>query len=104
MNNAVIASREKLAQDLRVVLADAEELYKATASETGERVKTVRARLGENLQAAKLRVVELEQSAAERAKVAAAATDRYAHENPWQTAGVAAGIGLLVGLLIGRNI
>jgi len=104
MNNAVIASRDKLAQDLRVVLADAEELYKATASETGERVKTVRARLGENLQAAKLRVVELEQNTAERAKAAAAATDRYAHENPWQTVGIAAGIGLLVGLLIGRNI
>lgn len=104
MNNAVITSRDKLAQDMRVVLADAEELFKATANETGERVKAARARLQENLQVAKARVIELEHNAAERTRATAAATDRYAHENPWQTAGIAAGIGLLIGVLIGRNI
>jgi len=104
MDNVVTSPREKLAQDFRVVLADAEELIKATASETGERIKTARARLDANLQTAKVRVGELEQRAAERARAAAAATERYARDNPWQTAGIAAGIGLLIGILIGRKI
>jgi ElaB/YqjD/DUF883 family membrane-anchored ribosome-binding protein len=104
MSNAVTTSREKLAHDLHVALNDAEELVRATAQETGERVKAVRARLQENLQVAKARVIELQHNAAEKAKAAAAATDRYAHENPWKTAGIAAGIGLLIGVLIGRKI
>jgi ElaB/YqjD/DUF883 family membrane-anchored ribosome-binding protein len=103
MDDAVVSPRDKLARDLRVVLTDVEELVRATANETGERVKAVRGRLEANLQSAKVRVLELEQSGVERAKSAAAATDRYAHENPWQTAGIAAGIGLLIGLLIGRK-
>lgn len=104
MNNAIPTSREKLAQDLQVTLNDAEDLIRATAQETGERVKAARARLQENLQVARARVIELQQNAAEKAKAAAAATDRYAHENPWQTAGIAAGVGLLIGVLIGRKI
>ncbi len=104
MDDAVVSPRDKLAQDLRVVLADVEELVRATANETGERVKAVRGRLEANLQSAKARVVELEEDTVERARAAAAATDRYAHENPWQTAGIAAGIGLLIGVLIGRKI
>lgn len=104
MNNAILSSRDKLAQDFRVVLADAEELFKATANETGERVKAARSRLEGNLQVAKSRVRELEESALERARVAAEVTDRFAHDNPWKTAGIGAGIGLLVGLLIGRNL
>ncbi len=104
MDDLVVSPRDRLAKDLRVVLADTEELLKATANETGERVKAVRARLQENLQIAKTRVLELEENAVERAKAAAAATDRYAHENPWQTAGLAAGFGLLIGVLIGRKI
>lgn len=104
MDAVDVSPRDKLAQDLRVVLADAEELWKATADDTGERVKAVRARLQGNLQVAKGRIIELEEDAIERAKAAAAATDRYARENPWKTAGIAAGIGLLIGVLVGRKI
>ena len=104
MDNAIANSRDKLAQDLRIALTDAEELVRVTAQETGERVKAVRARLEGNLQAAKARVLEIEHNAVERARAAAAATDRYAHENPWKTAGIAAGVGLLIGVLIGRKI
>jgi ElaB/YqjD/DUF883 family membrane-anchored ribosome-binding protein len=102
--STVQASRDKLAQDFRVVLADAEELVKATAEETGERVKSVRSRLEQTLQAAQECATDLEREAVERTRLAAQATDRYAHENPWQTVGVAAGLGLLIGLLIGRRL
>ena len=39
----------------------------------------------------------------ERAKQAARYTDEYVHENPWRAVGVAAGIGLLLGLVLGRR-
>jgi ElaB/YqjD/DUF883 family membrane-anchored ribosome-binding protein len=102
--STVDVSREKLAQDFRTVVADSEELVKATAQETGERIKNVRSRLEHTLQSARTRAVELERQAVERARTAAKATDRYAHEKPWQTAAVAAGVGLLIGLLIGRRL
>jgi ElaB/YqjD/DUF883 family membrane-anchored ribosome-binding protein len=102
--STVQASRDKLAQDFRVVLADAEELVKATAEETGERVKSVRSRLEQTLQAAQEYATDLEREAVERTRLAAQATDRYAHENPWQTVGVAAGLGVVIGLLIGRRL
>ena len=37
------------------------------------------------------------------AKAAAKATDGYVHENPWKSVGIAAGVGLLLGMLIGRR-
>lgn len=98
------ASREKLAQDFRAVVADSEELVRATAQQTGDRIQSVRARLEQTLHSARERAAELEREALERARVAAQATDRYAHEKPWQTAGIAAGVGVLVGLLIGRKL
>ena len=89
MNNV---STEKLMQDMRAVVLDAEELLKATASQTGERVDKVRARAEESLRVAR-----------ERIKDAGMEVDAQVRDNPWATAGIAAGVGLLVGLLIGRR-
>jgi ElaB/YqjD/DUF883 family membrane-anchored ribosome-binding protein len=36
-------------------------------------------------------------------KRAAVATDEYVHENPWTAIGVAAAVGLLVGVLLGQR-
>ena len=92
-----ITSKEKLAADLRVVIADAEDLLKATAAQQGERISAVRSRVEESLDAAKSWVVELEQAAEEKAKEAAKATDVYVHENPWQAVAIAAGMGFVFG-------
>ena len=97
------ADSQKLISDVRTVVADADELLRVTASEAGERVKALRPKLEESMRVAKARLAEMEQAAIEKAKAAAAATDRYAHENPWKTAGIAAGVGVLVGLVIGRG-
>ena len=94
---------QKLISDVKIVVADADELLRATASEAGERVKALRPKLEESMRVAKVRLAEAEQAAIEKAKAAAAATDRFAHENPWKTAGIAAAVGVLVGLVIGRG-
>lgn len=103
VNSTFDVSRDKLAQDLRTVVADTEDLLRATADQTGEKVAALRERAQANLTLAKARLVETEQAVLERTRVAAQATDEYVHENPWYAVGVAAGVGLLLGMLIGRG-
>jgi ElaB/YqjD/DUF883 family membrane-anchored ribosome-binding protein len=86
----------KLAGDVRVLASDIEELMKATAAQSGERLAAVRARVESALAEAKDTVVL-------RSRDAARATDRYVHENAWKAVGLGAGIALLVGILIGRR-
>lgn len=106
MNNAqnpVDVSKEQLVQDFKVLVTDAEALLKATASQSGEAVAAMRARVTESLAVAKDKLSEAERVALAKAKAAAAATDEYVHEKPWHAVGIAAGIGLVIGLLIGRR-
>lgn len=97
------ASKKKLVSDLQRVIADAEELLHATAGETEGKVVEMRERIRENLRAARHKLVDIEESIAHKAKEAARATDEYVHEHPWHAIGTAAGVGLLIGLLIGRR-
>lgn len=97
------ASKEQLIKDFKVVIADAEALIKATANQGGEAVINLRAKAEESLAAAKLKLGEAQDALVEQGKIAAQATDNYVHEKPWHAVGIAAGVGLLVGLLIGRR-
>ena len=97
------ANRDKLVQDMRVVIADAEDLLRATANQAGEKIAVARERIQDSLHQAKVKLAEAEAMVTERAKQAARYTDEYVHENPWRAIGVAAGIGLLLGLLISRR-
>ena len=96
-------SKDKLVADLKVVVADAEELLKATASHAGEKVAAAREKIGESLREAKYQLSRAEEAIIDRTKQAAKATDEYVQENPWRAVGIAAGVGLVVGLLIGRR-
>ena len=95
--------KEKLLQDLRVVVEDAEELLRATAGQAGEKIAPLRERIQGNLAAAKERLMTAEQAVIAKTKQAAKATDEYVHENPWKSVGIAAGAGLIIGMLISRR-
>ena len=101
--DANVFSTDKIVQNFRSVVADAEELLKATASQAGEKVAVARERIQDSLHQAKVKLAEAEDIIVQRSKQAARATDDYVHENPWQAVGVAAGVGLVIGLLIGRR-
>jgi ElaB/YqjD/DUF883 family membrane-anchored ribosome-binding protein len=94
---------DKLMEDLHAVVRDTEALLKATAGDASERAAKARAHAEESLHRARVRMQEMEQHVAARAREAAQKTNEYVHENPWPSMGVAAGIGFVIGLLIGRR-
>jgi ElaB/YqjD/DUF883 family membrane-anchored ribosome-binding protein len=92
-------TNERLAGDLKAVVQDAEELMKATAGQAGEKVAEVRSRLKAALESAKATCQRLE----EKTIAAAKATDRTIREHPYESIGIAFGLGLLVGVLVARK-
>jgi ElaB/YqjD/DUF883 family membrane-anchored ribosome-binding protein len=89
----------RLASDLKAVVRDAEELMKATAGQAGEKVTELRGRLTAALETAKDTCRRLE----EKTIAAAKATDRTIRDHPYESLGVAFGVGLLVGVLVTRR-
>ena len=103
MSDGIDVSREKLASDLRIVIADAEELLRATAGQMGEKAVIARERIQESLRIAKDKLSRAEDAVVDKTKAAARATDDYVHDHPWGAVGIAAAIGLVIGMLISRR-
>jgi len=102
-DNPNVVTRDKLIDDMRTVIADAEELLRATASEAGDKITVARERIQDSLYRAKVKLAETEGALLDSTRQAARLADDYVHDNPWRAVGIAAGIGLLVGMLIGRR-
>ena len=96
-------NRDKLVSDMKVVIADAEELLRATAGQAGEKVAAARARIQDSMDGAKIKLAQFSDASAEKAKAAARATDDYVHDHPWHAVGIAALLGLVLGTLISRR-
>ena len=103
MTEATTAARQQLLTDLKAVIADSEELLRATAGAAGEKTAAVRARVEESLRAARTKLESIDDEVLGRMKDAARTTDEYVHEHPWGAVGVAAAAGLLLGVLIARR-
>lgn len=101
MENTV--NNESLLQDIKSVVSNTENLLKETEGQSGEKIDSIRSKLKANLLATKSKLREMEAAVAQKAKATAKATDVYVHENPWKSIGVAAGVGVIIGLLIGRK-
>ena len=102
-NRATPVSRDKFVQDMRVVISDAEELLRATASQAGEKIGVARERIQDSLHQAKVKLAETEAIVRERAQQAARDGEEYVRDNPWRAIGIAAGIGLVLGLILSRK-
>lgn len=96
-------SKQKLVADLKILIADTEELLRATAGQAGEKIAIARERIQSSLAIYKDKLIDAEHALMEKTKEAAHATDAYVHEHPWQAVGVAAGVGFLLGLLVSRR-
>jgi ElaB/YqjD/DUF883 family membrane-anchored ribosome-binding protein len=98
-----LRAKEKLAADFRSVMDDIDSLMSATTNKAEGEAIALRARIRDTLDSAKERVATAQHEALERAKHAASATDDYVHGHPWQAVGVAAAVGVALGVLIGRR-
>lgn len=96
-------TKEKLMTDVNAVLADAEELLHQAAKASGEQAAELRRRAQSAISRAKVRLGDVEHRVVEQATSAAKATDVWVHGHPWSAVGIAAGIGLLLGLVINRR-
>jgi ElaB/YqjD/DUF883 family membrane-anchored ribosome-binding protein len=94
---------EALIQDIKDVVTNAEELLAATDSQTGDKISSIRAKLKLNLGVARKNLMEMESIVKEKAKATAESTDKYVHENPWKSIGIATGVGLVIGILLNRK-
>ena len=93
-------SKEKLVSDLRTLVTDAEELFKVTASQAGERIAVARQKIEQSLIEGKKALADAETTLLKKSKECAEIADDYVRENPWGAVGVAAAVGLALGLLI----
>ena len=81
----------------------AEELLKSTARNVTELASLATHQLEEGVHRGKLKLQEMQSLLKDRTRNCANTTDRYIHDHPWNAIGMAAGIGLIIGLLLRRH-
>jgi ElaB/YqjD/DUF883 family membrane-anchored ribosome-binding protein len=100
---AAAESKDQLVTNLRRVIADAEELLSATADEGSGKLADLRERIKDNLRVARDKLADADALMRDHARRAAEVTDDYVHDNPWTSMGVAAAVGMFIGVLLGRR-
>ena len=95
----VEASTERLLNDLKAVVRDGEELLRVSIEDLSEKGMAARERLAAALEVAR----DTRRKLQERATAGAAATDRAIREHPYESVGIAFGVGMLLGILINRK-
>lgn len=100
---AATVTTDKLVEDLRVLARDAEALLAATAGEADVRIHELRDRVTAAVQKARGTCEELQGKAADQLRRGLRETDQKVRDHPWESVGVALGIGLVVGILLGRR-
>jgi ElaB/YqjD/DUF883 family membrane-anchored ribosome-binding protein len=107
MAQTIDEDKDKLIEDFNAVIADAEELLRQLAAAGGEKGEALRAGAEQNLEAARERLEGLQAAAEERARAASRAAEDYVRAHPLRSiaivAGVAALIGVVVGLILNRR-
>lgn len=92
-------STERLVNDLKRIAADCEALMHDTKDAAGDQAQALRSRLADTVEAAKRTCRRLEERGIETAKAA----DKTIREHPYESIGIAFGVGLLIGVLVGRK-
>jgi len=98
MNTSDI-NTDRLVSDLKTVTKDAEELLKTVSGEKGNGSQELRMRLSSAIDSAKATYRRMEEKAVAGAK----ATDKVIRDHPYESLGIAFGLGLLVGVLVTRK-
>ena len=96
-------SSDQLIAEFKALMADAEALIQATEGHTDGAIGSIRSKALETIAGAKESLSGIEGQLTDKAKAAAVSADDFVHRNPWEAVGIAAGLGLLIGLFIRRR-
>ncbi|HEX5398181.1 MAG TPA: DUF883 family protein [Verrucomicrobiae bacterium] len=96
-------ARERVLADLEALTHDAEELLKATASDVSDKAKEARSRVKAAVERAKVTCARLREQTVDTARAAAKKADTIVREHPYESMGIAFGIGLLLGAVVARR-
>ena len=96
-------AQEILMADFQALVLDAERLLEHTASLAGDQAEELRAQIKDSLYKARETLEETKESLKDRGEAAVIATEDYVQTNPWQSVGISAGVGFLIGLLATRR-
>lgn len=96
-------AQEILMEDFQTLVSDTEKLLDDTAVLAGDQADELRTKIHESLLKARETLQLTEDSLRERGQAAITATEDYVQANPWQSVGITAGVGFLIGLLATRR-
>lgn len=98
-----MSTRDRVVDEVGTMLSEAQHMLKRASTETGDMARDLRSQADSTLSAVKSRLLAVEEDALHRAKAATRATDHYVHDKPWQAIGIAAVLGVVIGLLMNRR-
>ena len=96
-------ARERVVADLKSLVRDSEDLLKATVGDVSEKAKEARSRLTAALERAKETCEEMQDQTVATARASAQKADTVIRGHPYESLGIAVGIGLLIGVLVARR-
>ena len=96
-------ARERVMADMRALARDAESLLRATADDVSEKAKEARVQLMAAVEKAKATYEDMQAQGIESAKAAAKKADETIRAHPYESVGVAFGVGVLIGVLLRRK-
>ena len=101
--NAISGQEDKLVDDIKSVLTDAEEMLRKARTSSADGYSAIRAELEDRLASSISRLQDVQAQMKSRARQAARVTDEYVHDNPWKSMSYVAIAGLVLGLILTRR-
>lgn len=97
------STRAQVVADVKSAVASAEAMLQEASRVGGDEARHLREKAEVALSRAASALHHAREATVARSKAAARHTDDWVHDHPWKAIGVAAGVGLVLGLLIGRR-
>jgi len=96
-------ARERVLTDLRTLCRDSEDLLRATAEDMSDKANEARSRLSAALERAKSTCAQVQVDTLATATAAAKRADTVMRDHPYESLGIALGVGLVIGALVTRR-
>lgn len=96
------SQKKDLMKEVRSVLDEVEDLYENAGDNGSDQAKALKDQFRKKLSNTKSKLCDIESILAEKARATAERTDELVHEQPYYAMGVAAAVGFLAGVLLGR--